>query len=60
MTLKKNLQPYPTIQTEKALKRLSTLQAVAVPRKVPKIRVFRNDELEDFKSQDLISNFLRI
>ena len=50
--LKKNLQPYPTIHTEKSLKRPSTLQAVAVP-----LRIFQKDELEDFKSQDLISNF---
>ena len=50
ITLKKNLQPYPTIHTEKALKRSSTLQVVAVPRKAPKIRVFQKDELEDFKS----------
>ena len=33
------------------------MQAVAVPRKAPKIRVFQKDELEDFKSQDLICNF---
>ena len=57
ITLKKNLQPYPTIHTGKALKRPSTLQAVAVPRKAPKIRVFQKDELEDFISQDLMSNF---
>ena len=57
ITLKKNLQPYPTIHTGKALKRPSTLQAVAVPCKAPKIRVFQKDKLEDFKSQDLISNF---
>ena len=55
--LKKYLQPYPTIHTGKALRRPSTLQAEAVPRKAPKIRVFQKDELKDFKSQDLIGNF---
>ena len=33
------------------------MQAVAVPRKAPKVQVFQKDELEDFKFQDLISNF---
>ena len=36
------------------------MQAVAVLCKAPKIRVFQKDELEDFKSQDLISNFANL
>ena len=55
--LKKDMKPYPTIYTEKALKRPSSLQISAVPRKAAKVRIFQNDEIEEFKKQDIIHNF---
>ena len=51
------LKPYPTIYTEKALKRPSSFQISAVARKAPKVRIFQKDEIEDFRKQDIIHNF---
>ena len=51
------MKPYPTIYTEKALKRPSSMQISAVARKAPKVRIFQKDEIEDFKIQDIIYNF---
>ena len=50
-TLKKDMKPYPTICTEKALKCPSNLKISAVPRKAPKVHVFQKDEIEDFKNK---------
>ena len=50
------MEPCPTIYTEKALKRPSSLQISAVSRKAPKVRIFQKDEIKDFKKQG-IHNF---
>ena len=57
MTLKWKLQPIPTIHTEKALKRPSTLPTSSYPRKSPKIRIYQQDEIGIFKAQDVITSF---
>ena len=47
------MKPYPTIYTENALKRPSSLQISAVPRKAPKVHMFQKDEIEKFKNKIL-------
>ena len=51
------LSPIPSIHTDEALKRPSTLQNPSVPRKAPKLRVFQRDELALFNKTDLIISF---
>ena len=44
--LKWELQPVPTVHSNEALKRLSTLSIIALSRKLLEPKVFQNDELE--------------
>jgi len=46
MKLKCEKQPVPTVHTQKALKRPSTLPTPRLPRKAPKQRVYQADESE--------------
>ena len=55
--LKWELQPVPTVHSNKALKRPSTLPIMALPRKLPKPRVFQNDKLKQFQNKDVIQSF---
>ena len=47
----------PSVHSDKALKRPSSLQTPSVPRKAPKLRVFQEDELALFNKTDLITSF---
>ena len=51
------LNPIPTIHSANALKRPSVVQTPVVPRKVPKLRVYQEDELLMFRNKDKISGF---
>ena len=52
-----SLNPVPTIHTKAALKRPSTLPTSSSSRKPPKVRVYQNDQLADFKEMDKITKF---
>ena len=54
---KLEFKPVPTINTKAALKRLSTLPTSSSSRKPPKVRVYQNDQLADFKEMDKITKF---
>ena len=54
---KLEFKPVPTINTKAALKRPSTLPTSSSPRKPPKVRVYQNDQLADFKEMDKITKF---
>ena len=47
----------PAINTKAALKRPSTLPTSSSSRKPPKVRVYQNDQLADFKEMDKITKF---
>ena len=47
----------PTINTKAALKRPSTLPTSSSSRKLPRVRVYQNDQLADFKEIDKITKF---
>ena len=47
----------PTVHSNKALKRPSTLPNVSLPRKAPKHRIYQKDELYQFQSADIIKSF---
>ena len=51
------LNPVPTINTKAALKRPSTLPTVSSSRKPPKLQVYENDQLADFKEMNKIIKF---
>ena len=51
------LQPVPTVHTSDALKRPSAVQTPDVPRKVPKVRIYQEDELDIFRGHDRIYDF---
>ena len=56
-TLKWELELFPTIHTQKALKRPSTLQTPSTSRKLPKVRILQIDKIEEFAKHDKISTF---
>ena len=47
----------PTVHSNEALKRPSTLPNVSLPRKAPKHRIYQKDELDQFQSDDIIKSF---
>ena len=49
------LNPIPSIHTQKALKRSSTLNNPSALRKAPKVRIFQKDELAEFNKTDVIT-----
>ena len=51
------LSPIPSIHSDKALKRPSTLQTPSVPRKAPNLRVFQENDLALLNKTDLITSF---
>ena len=51
------LNPIPTINTEIALKRPSTLPTPIIPRKAPKLRVFQKDQSGEFSDNCKIDSF---
>ena len=54
MKLNWEMQPVPTIHTEKALKRPSTLPNAILPRKAPRKRNNQVDQINSFEDRDLI------
>ena len=46
-----------TVYSSQALKRPSTLPIIALLLKLPKPRVFQNNELEQFENKDVIQSF---
>ena len=56
-TLKWKLQPFPTIHTQKALKRPSTIQTPSTSRKLPKVRMLKIDKIGEFAQRDKINTF---
>ena len=53
--LNRKLSPIPSIHSDKALK--STLQTPSVPRKVPNLRVFQENDLALLNKTDLLTSF---
>ena len=47
-TIKWELEPFPTIHMQKALKRSSTLQTPSTSRKLPKVRMLKIDKIRTF------------
>ena len=56
-TLNWSLNPIPTLHTQIALKRPSTLKTPSAVRKPPKIRVYQDDQLQHFDKKDTIKSF---
>ena len=56
-TLKWVLEPFPTIHTQKTLKRPSTLQTPSASRKLPKVRILKIDKIEELAKRDKINTF---
>jgi len=52
-----SLNPIPTLHTSIGLKRPSTLKTPSEMRKPPKIRVYREDELDNFDKKDCVTDF---
>ena len=55
-TLKWKLEPFPTIHTQKALKRLSTLQTPLTSPKL-QVRMLKIDKIQEFAKRDKFSAF---
>ena len=55
--LKWAINPIPTIHSDEVLKRPSTLPTPVIPRKAPKTRLYREDQIGSFRDNDVISNF---
>ena len=51
------LNPVPSVHSEEVCKRPSTIPTPVIHRKLPNIRDFSNDEMQDFKENDTISSF---
>ena len=56
-TLNWSLNPIPTLHTQIALKRPSTLKTPSAVTKLPKIRIYQDDQLENFDKKDIIKSF---
>ena len=55
--LKWAINPIPTIHSDEVLTRASTLPTPVIPRKAPKTRLYREDQIGSFRDNDIISNF---
>ena len=51
------MEPFPTIHTQKALNRLSTLQTPSTSRKLPKVKMLKIDEIQEFAKRNKITTF---
>ena len=56
-TLKWELEPFPIIHTQKALKHPSILQTPLTSLKLPKVRMIKIDKIEEFAKRDKFSTF---
>ena len=55
--LKWAINPLPTFHSDEVRKRPSTLPTPVIPRKAPKTRLYREDQIGSFRDNDTISSF---